>query len=79
MRSTDSFFKESVNFLFVTGLYLYLFIPVFWSLISPDRTGIRAPVETSFSVSFRQVHVNDIIYVMELRIFYSFYDYIYLF
>ncbi|KAF4367536.1 hypothetical protein CsatB_024857 [Cannabis sativa] len=28
---------------------------VFWSLISPERNGIRAPVETSFSLSFSSI------------------------
>ncbi|GMN50255.1 hypothetical protein TIFTF001_019415 [Ficus carica] len=38
--------------LFRSGLEDHREQSVFWSLISPDRTGIRAPVETSFSVSF---------------------------
>lgn len=41
--------------LFRSGLEDHREQSVFWSLISPDRTGIRAPVETSFSVSFSSI------------------------
>lgn len=41
--------------LFRSGLEDHREQSVFWSLISPDRTGIRAPVETTFSVSFSSI------------------------
>lgn len=54
--------EKTICLLFLASFFLKLMYccdcsPVFWSLMPPDQGGICAPVEPSFSLSFRSVHV----------------------